>query len=81
LKYPYKAHKKLLVKRGITFPLPPHTSHLFSRSYTIAKEKGLFKGREHALQGARRAFSMSKRGVFFMLVKPLLKSREEFSLQ
>jgi len=54
---------------------------LFSRSYTIAKEKGLFKGREHALQGARRASSTSKRGVFFNLVKPHLKSREEFSLQ
>jgi hypothetical protein len=54
---------------------------LFPRSYTIAKEKSLFKGREHALQGARKASSTSKRGVFFRLVKPLLKSREEFSLQ
>jgi len=70
-----------LEKRDITVLFLPHTSHLFPRSYTIAKKKGLFKGREHALQGARRAFSMSKRGVFFMLVKPLLKSREEFSLQ
>jgi len=70
-----------LEKRDITVPFLPHTSHLFSRSYTIAKEKGLFKGREYALQGARRASSGGKRGVFFKLVKPLLKSREEFSLQ
>jgi hypothetical protein len=70
-----------LGEKGITAPFLPHTSHLFSRSYTIAKEKGLFKGREHALQGARRASSTSKRGVFFKIVKPLLKSREEFSLQ
>jgi hypothetical protein len=70
-----------LGKRGITVPFSPHTSHLFSRSYTIAKEKSLFKGREHALQGTRRASSTSKRGVFFKIVKPLLKSREEFSLQ
>ena len=71
----------MLGKRDITVPFIPPTSRLFSRSYTIAKEKGLFKGREHALQGARRASSMSKRGVFFKLVKPLLKLREEFSLQ
>jgi len=70
-----------LEKRGITAPFLLHTSLLISRSYTIAKEKSLFKGREHALQGARRASSTSKRGVFFKLVKPLLKSREEFSLQ
>jgi hypothetical protein len=70
-----------LGKRDITVPFLLHTNRLFSRSYTIAKEKGLFKGREHALQGARRASSTSKRGVFFKHVKPLLKSREEFSLQ
>jgi len=70
-----------LRKRVITSSFTPHTSVLLSTSYTTEKKKGLFKGREHALQGARRAFSMSKRGVFFMLVKPLLKSKEEFSLQ
>jgi hypothetical protein len=70
------------LKKGvITSPFTPHTSVLLSTSYTTAKKKGLFKGREHALQGARRASSTSKRGVFFKLVKPLLKSREEFSLQ